>query len=105
MYSWAASSKIRKELYDYLYRHASYYWATIDKTPEGWPEAYFGVKCYQPRSILDHPHGFDRLRSTGICTQRTAYVAVHRRAGLVALHTEVSLGAIESMWMIKDVKF
>ena len=45
--------KIRKELYDYLYRHASYYWATIDKTPEGWPEAYFGVKCYQPRSSMN----------------------------------------------------
>ena len=73
--------KIRKELYDYLYRHASYYWATIDKTPEGWPEAYFGVKCYQPRSSMNGDVG-----------------------GSLGAYTSAAQ-AIESMWMIKDVKF
>lgn len=74
-------SKIRKELYNYLYRHASYYWATIDKTPEGWPEAYFGVKCYQPRSSMNGDVG-----------------------GSLGAYTSAAQ-AIESMWMIKDVKF
>lgn len=74
-------SKIRKELYNYLNRHASYYWANIDKSEEGWPNAYFGVKCYQPRSAENGDVG-----------------------GSLGAYTSAAQ-AIESMWMIKNVKF
>lgn len=47
----AVDVRIRSELYRYLLRHASYYWTRgIDKTPLGWEESYFGVKCYEPRT-------------------------------------------------------
>lgn len=43
-------SSIRKELYNYLRRHASYYWTLgIDKSETGWPNSYFGVLCYEAR--------------------------------------------------------
>ena len=79
--------KIRKELRDYLYRHASYYWANIDKRdlPEGeyggWKDAYFGVKCYQPRSAENGDVG----------GSQGAYASAAQ--------------CIEAMCMIKDVQF
>ena len=47
----AVDSRIREELDRYLLRHASYYWTRgIDKSPLGWADSYFGVKCYEART-------------------------------------------------------
>lgn len=47
----AVDSRIREELNRYLLRHASYYWTRgIDKSPLGWNDSYFGVKCYEART-------------------------------------------------------
>lgn len=41
---------IRAEMKRYVLRHASYYWTRgIDKSPLGWDDSYFGVKCYEAR--------------------------------------------------------
>ena len=44
--------RIRKELYDYVDRHASYYWTIgIEKEDGRWENSYFSTVCYQPRSV------------------------------------------------------
>ena len=47
----AIDSRIRAELEKYVLRHTSYYWTRgIDKSPEGWENSYFSVKCYEART-------------------------------------------------------
>ena len=44
--------RIRKELYDYVNRHASDYWPIgIEKEEGRWENSYFSTVCYQPRSV------------------------------------------------------
>ena len=44
--------RIRKELYEYVNRHASYYWTRgIEKEEGRWETSYFSTMCYQPRSV------------------------------------------------------
>ena len=44
--------RIREELYDYVNRHASYYWTIgIEKEEGRWENSYFSTVCYQPRSV------------------------------------------------------
>ncbi len=72
-------SKIRKELYVYILRHASYYWTLgIDKSEHGWPNSYFGVKCH-------------KAREAGTGGSLGAYSSAAQ--------------TIESMYMVKDLKF
>ena len=78
-------AKIRKELYTYLLRHASYYWTRgIDKSEENWPNSYFGVKCYQAFQF-------------GVDDAKDKYGPM----GAYASAAQV----IEGMCMLKDVKF
>ena len=73
----AVDSSIRHELYTYLRRHAEYYWsAGIDK--KDFENSYFGVKCYEPREY-------------GSGGSQGAFASAAQ--------------CIESMWMIKDLKF
>ncbi|MBR0240627.1 MAG: hypothetical protein IJQ52_05840 [Bacteroidales bacterium] len=45
-------STIRKELYNYLRRHAAIYWTIgIDKSKVAWSDSYFGTRCYQARAV------------------------------------------------------
>ena len=70
---------IRRELYNYVNRHASYYWTRgIRKSEIEWKDSYFGVKCYEPREA-----------GTG---------------GSLGAFTSAAQ-AIESMCMIEDVQF
>lgn len=44
--------RIRKELYDYINRHASLYWTKgIDKAEGRWEKSNFSTLCYEPRGI------------------------------------------------------
>lgn len=73
----AVDPDIRHELYTYLRRHAEYYWSTgIDK--KDFANSYFGVKCYEPRE-------------SGTGGSQGAFASAAQ--------------CIESMWMIKDLKF
>lgn len=75
----AVDPYIRRELYDFIDRHASYYWDSgIRKSADEWPGSYFSVKCYEPREV-------------GTGGSLGAFMSATQ--------------AIESMWMIKDVKF
>lgn len=72
-------SRIRGELYKYINRHASYYWTLgIDKNQGRWENSYFSPLCYEPRE-----------EGTG---------------GSLGAYTSAAQ-AIESMCMIKDIKF
>lgn len=74
----AVDSRIREELDRYLLRHTSYYWTRgIDKSPLGWNDSYFGVKCYEARTP-----------GTG---------------GSLGAYTSAAQ-ALESMWLVKRYK-
>lgn len=75
----AHDSRIRKELYKYLNRHASYYWTLgIDKAEGRWENSYFSPLCYEPRKVGD--------------------------GGSLGAYTSAAQ-AIESMCLIKNIKF
>lgn len=87
MFHWAArmildtdidqvDNRIRRELYIYLLRHASYYWTKgIDK--DNFENSYFGVKCYEPRTDAGGSQG--AFASAAQC--------------------------LESMWLVKNLQF
>lgn len=73
----AVDQSIRHELYNYLRRHAEYYWSIgIDK--QDFENSYFGVKCYEARDY-------------GTGGSQGAFAS--------------GAQCIESMWLVKDLQF